>query len=186
MKKVIVYVFLSFLIIGCAINPPFNNRLSYDHVREAKNLSKHRHGPISIKWLPIEFPKRIDIQGSSGYVGGAAYNRIPTGIALSSRITEVIDSSVGINDASTKVVTIKINEAKTEFEYCALVINTPSIDTGRCFLDVEFIIGNKTWRRKFKSEAYDPTYGCTSQTGILEKVWDDISLQVGREIVDNL
>lgn len=186
MKKVITLFVLIFIITGCGINLPFNNRLSYKHIREAKNITKSNKGPISIKWIPANFPERIDIQGASGAVGSASNTRIPIGVALSSRITEVLDTSIGINESSRKTVIIKIDDARTEFEYCSIVIGVPSIDLGRCFLDIEFISGDKRWRKKFKSEAYDPTYGCTSQTGILEKAWDDIALQVGREIVDNL
>jgi len=53
-------------------------------------------------------------------------------------------------------------------------------------LEADFSIGEKRWKEKFFSESKDPTIGGTSQTGIVEKVWDDIAIQVVRNVMQHL
>jgi len=176
-------LFICLVASGCAVNLPFNNRLAYPIVQEAKDMSAIKKGPVSVKWISPAFPERIDVQGSSGFVGGGSRTRIPTGVGLANRIIEVLDVIVGVNKSSDKLLTITVIEAKSEFEYSAGFFNvTPAIDVGRCVFEAEFILGNKQWKQKFTAEEKDPTIGGTSQTGVLEKVWDNIALQVGRSV----
>jgi hypothetical protein len=187
LRFVLVSAIVVLLCSGCAVNLPFNNRLSYPAVREAKNFESNSKGPISVKWIPSSFPERIDVQGASGFVGGGSQTRIPTGVGLANRILEALDASVGLIESSNKTLTIEIIEAKTEFEYSAGFFNiTPAIDVGRCRLEADFSIGEKRWKEKFFSESKDPTIGGTSQTGIVEKVWDDIAIQVVRNVMQHL
>jgi hypothetical protein len=179
----VALVFLS----GCAVNLPFNHRLAYASVRDAKQMHRVGAQVIAIKWIPETFPERIDVQGASGVVGSASQTRIPTGVGLASRILEVLDAAIGVDDSSKAILTITVVEAKSEFEYSAGFLNvTPAIDVGRCFFEADFSLGDEKWRERFTAEAKDPTIGGTSQTGILERVWDDIALQVGRSVTRRL
>jgi len=172
---------------GCAISLPFNNRLSYPAVSDAKNFAATTKGPISVKWIPPSFPERIDVQGASGFVGSVSQTRIPTGVGLANRIVEAFDASIGVLDSSNKTLTIEIIKAETEFEYSAGCFNiTPAIDVGRCRLEAEFAIGDKRWKENFFSESKDPTFGGTSQTAVVEKVWDEIAIQVVRNVIQHL
>lgn len=181
------FLFFAMLTSGCTVNLPFNERLDYSAVQEAKTISAAEKGPVAIIWIPPTFPDRIDVQGASGFVGGGSRTRIPTGVALASRISETLDLMIGVNKSSTKVLTINVIEAKSEFEYSAGLFNvTPAIDVGRCVFEAEFICDDKRWTEKFTSEKKDPTIGGTSQTDVLEDVWDDISLQVGRSVSQHL
>lgn len=190
MKKqrlALVITMFSVVCFGCAVNLPFNNRLSYPAVRDAKNFAANTKGPISIKWIPPSFPERVDVQGASGFVGGGSQTRIPTGVGLSNRILEAFDASIGVIDSSKNTLTIEILKAETEFEYSAGFFNvTPAIDVGRCRLEAEFTIGDKRWKEKFFSESKDPTIGGTSQTAVVEKVWDDIAIQVVKNVIQHL
>ena len=53
-------------------------------------------------------------------------------------------------------------------------------------LEAEFSIGKKRWKERFYAELKDPTIGGSSQTGVVEKVWDDIAIQVVKNILDHL
>jgi hypothetical protein len=77
--SLIFIAIISIICSGCAVNLPFNNRLSYQAVQEAKSFSPNSKGPISINWIPQSFPERIDVQGASGFVGGGSQTRIPIG-----------------------------------------------------------------------------------------------------------
>jgi uncharacterized lipoprotein YmbA len=172
---------------GCAINLPFNSRLSYQTVIDAQHLSAKSEGPIAIRWVPGSFPERIDTQGASGFVGGGSRTRVPTGVALASRILEGLDASVGVVESSKKVLTITVVKAETKFQYSAGFFNvTPAIDKGECTLEATFAIGEKSWTQTFHAEATDPKVGGTSQTAILEKVWDTTALQVVQNVVEHL
>ncbi len=190
MKKWRVFLVITMIAVfcsGCAVNLPFNNRLSYSAVSSAKDLAAKAKGPIAVKWMQPGFPERIDVQGASGYVGGASQTRIPIGEGLANRISEGLDNAVGVNDSSKKILTIDIYNAKTEFEYSAGIFNvTPAIDFAKCTLEVKFSIGKKSWQETFYSELDDPTIGGSSTTGVVEKVWDDIAIQVVKNVVSHL
>ena len=175
------------LTSGCAINLPFNNRPTYSTVKAVKDILSDNKGPIALKWIPPTFPERIDIQGASGFSGGGSQTRIPTGVGLANRILELLDVSIGVNDSSEKVLTISVIEAKSEFEFSANLFNLANaIDVGICVFEAEFLFGNEKWNEIFKAEGRDPTIGGTSQTGVLEKVWDDIALQVVRSVIQHI
>lgn len=175
------------LLSGCAINLPFNSRLSYQTVIDAGHLSAKSEGPMSIRWVPDSFPQRIDTQGASGFVGGGSRTRIPTGVALSGRILEGLDASVGVLESSKKTLTITIVKAETKFQYSAGFFNvTPAIDEGECTFEATFSLGDRTWTQTFHAQQTDPKVGGTSQTAILEKVWDEIAFQVVQSVVEHL
>jgi hypothetical protein len=133
------------------------------------------------------FPQRIDTQGASGFVGGGSRTRIPTGVALSGRILEGLDSAVGVLESSKKTLTITIVKAETKFQYSAGFFNvTPAIDEGECTLEASFGIGDKSWTETFHYQLTDPKVGGTSQTAILEKVWDNIAFQVVQNVVEHI
>ena len=181
------FLFIALLTSGCAINLPFNNRPAYSTVKGAKDISSGYKGPITLKWIPPTFPERIDIQGASGFSGGGSKTRIPTGVGLSNRILELLDVSIGVNDSSEQVLTISVIEAKSEFEFSANLLNlSNAIDVGKCVFEAEFLFGDKKWNKIFTAEMRDPTIGSTSQTGVLEKVWDDIALQVVRSVIQHI
>ena len=94
---------------------------------------------------------------------------------------------VGVKASAGKVLTISVIDAKSEFEYSAGFFNvTPAIDVGRCFFEAEFLFMDNRWTEKFTAERKDPEIGGTSQTGILETVWDDIALQVGKNVIQHM
>jgi hypothetical protein len=185
--KVLVAAAVAWLLWGCAVNLPFNTRASYATVQQAKDISAKRLGPVSVTWVPASFPDRIDVQGASGFVGGGSKTRIPTGPGLSSRILESLDAAVGINDSAQKPLTLTIKKAKTTCGYSAGIFNvTPAIDKAACDLEVDFALGEKRWSQSFHAENADPKVGGTSQTAPVEKVWDDVALQVTKNVVQHL
>lgn len=191
MKRLILIFCVLFLVSGCAVSLPFNHRLSYQYISEANKAEVKKMGPISVQWIPPEFTKRIDVQGSSGFVGGGSQTRIPTGIALYNRILEYLDASIGVDDKSPKVLMITVIDAKSEFEYSAGFFNiTPAIDVGKCTLRANFEYKDKTqaqsWADVFTASYHDPTIGGSSQTGELEKAWDDVAAQVGKKVISKL
>lgn len=173
--------------LGCTVNLPFNNRLDYSYVNEAKRLTTSKNEPISLEWSPADFPNRVDIQGASGFVGGGSQTRIPTGVALASRITEALDSAVGVDKTSKRVLEIYILSAQSKFEYSAGMANiTPGIDYAWCNVEAELSYNGTTWKDSFTSEERDETIGGSSQTGLLERVWDKIALQLTKNVVSKI
>jgi len=169
---------------GCTVNLPFNTRPTFDTVTQARGLNARSEGPVRVTWVPSSFPDRVDIQGASGFVGGGSRTRIPIGPGLSSRILETLDAAVGVDSSAPKVLTLTIENAKTKFQYSASVFNvTPGIDRASCDLEVDFAVGSEHWSQTFHGEAKDPKVGGTSQTGLVEQVWDDIALQVTSTVV---
>jgi hypothetical protein len=172
---------------GCTVNLPFNTRPSFDTVTQARGLNAKNEGPVKVTWVPSSFPDRVDVEGASGFVGGGSRTRIPIGPGLSSRILETLDAAVGVNSSAPKVLTLTITNAKTKFQYSAGIFNvTPAIDRASCDLDVDFAVGSTHWSQSFHAEAKDPKVGGTSQTGLVEQVWDDIALQVTKNVVAHM
>lgn len=173
------------LQIGCTVTLPFQHRVSYDRVAEAKAAGKSGPG-ISIRWEPSTFPERVDVQGASGFVGGGSRTRIPTGVAISQRVTELLDASVGVKPTGAPL-TIEVVKAESTFEYSAGFFNvTPSIDKAGCTFEVKFTTGGRAWSKAFTANRKDEKVGGSSQVALLEKVWDDIAVQVYREILSNI
>lgn len=184
---VLVLTVVASFCSGCTVNLPFNTRPTFDTVTQARGLNAKSDGPITVKWVPASFPDRIDIEGASGFVGGGSRTRIPIGPGLSSRILETLDAAIGVNSSSAKVLTLTIKSAKTKFQYSAGFFNvTPAIDRASCDIDVDFAFGSKQWSQTFHAEAKDPTVGGMSQTGIVEHVWDDIALQIAKDVAQHL
>lgn len=183
MKKTLLILGLSVLLSGCTVNLPFNNRLSYSSVKEMSSVqSGNEKVSLNIIWNPADFPMRVDIKGADGFVGGGSKTRIPTGVALSARIEEAISTFANIAP-SGKPLTITVVEATSGFEYSAGIFNaTPGIDVGTVYLKANFDFNGNTWSREFRSEKKDPTIGGTSQTAILESAWDDIAVQVAKDV----
>lgn len=175
------------LLSGCTVNLPFNTRPSFDTVTQARGLDARSEGPVKVTWVPSSFPDRVDVEGASGFVGGGSKTRIPIGPGLSSRILETLDAAVGVSSSAPKALTLTISNAKTKFQYSAGIFNvTPAIDRASCDLDVDFAAGSTHWSQTFHAEAKDPKVGGTSQTGLVEQVWDDIALQVTKSVVAHM
>lgn len=103
------------------------------------------------------------------------------------RILEGLDSSIGVLDSSKKTLTITVVSAETKFQYSAGFFNAaPAIDKGECTLEATFNLADKTWTQTFHYALTDPKVGGTSQTAILEKVWDNIAFQVVQNVVEHI
>lgn len=187
MKKLtfLAVMAISFTMTGCAVNLPFNNRLNYSSVSQLSALSKTDE-KIIIKWNPETFPKRIDIQGADGFVGGGSRTRIPTGVALSSRIEEAI-SQVATISLEGQPLVINVDNARSGFEYSAGFFNvTPAIDVANVTLTATFEFKGNKWTSTFVSNLKDPKIGGSSQTGLLDSAWDDIAVQVAKDVASHL
>ncbi len=180
--KNMTILFMVLLLGGCAVALPINERLSYQYEDKAASLKIANIEDISLRWIPEDFPSRIDIQGASGFVGGGSRTRVPTGIALSNRIRNVLDKAIGIDRNSSRVLTITIIDAKSEFSYG---FASSELTYGESYLKAKFEFNGKTWEEEFSAK-YDtenvaPTYGYR-----LEHAWDEVSLQVGKSVVNHL
>ncbi len=187
MRKVLLILGLSVVLSGCTVNLPFNNRLSYSSVKEMSSVqSGNERVNLNIIWNPADFTTRVDIKGADGFVGGGSRTRIPTGVALSARIEEAISTFANIS-ASGSPLKITVIEAVSGFEYSAGIFNaTPGIDVGTVFLKANFDFNGTAWTREFRSEKKDPTIGGTSQTAILESAWDDVAVQVAKDVATRI
>lgn len=187
MKKIgtIGTIIVAVILTGCTVNLPFNNRLNYSSISQLSTLPK-LSDKIVIKWNPETFPQRIDVQGSDGFVGGGSRTRIPTGVALSNRIEEAIAQYVTISPDGKPLI-ITVENARSGFEYSAGIFNvTPGIDVANVTLTATFSYEDKHWTSIYTSKLKDPKIGGSSQTGLLESAWDDIAIQVAKDVSKNL
>ncbi|WP_337265037.1 MULTISPECIES: hypothetical protein [unclassified Serratia (in: enterobacteria)] len=187
MRNIFLVFLLSVFLSGCTVNLPFNNRLAFSSVKEMSSVQNgNEKKNLKIIWNPSDFPSRIDIKGADGFVGGGSRTRIPTGVALSARIEEAVSTFANIT-TDGKPLTITVIEARSGFEYSAGIFNvTPGIDVGNVYLKAKFEFNGVEWEREFKSERKDPTIGGTSQTSILESAWDDVAVQVAKDIASRI
>jgi len=187
MKRLIFPALAVFLTTGCVIALPFDARPSFNRVSEARAFNARHKGPVTVAWEPANFPERVDTQGASGFVGGGSQTLVPTGVAIAARVSELLDASVGIAPVSDKKITIKIVSAESKFEFSAGVFNaTPVMDFGSCVVEVEFSTPTKRWAGKFSSTQKDTEVGGKSPTGVLARAWDDIALQIVKDISTNI
>lgn len=185
MRRLFNNLFLLLILLtftGCGVTFPFAQNLSYHYVDKAKALKTSEINPIELKWIPLEFPNRIDIQGPSGSAGAATRVRIPTGSALATRILQVIDEAIGIEHGSDRILTITVLEAKNQFRYGMW---TPCLSYGECLFKAKFNFNGISWIEEF-NESLDDSKETPTTYYRLEMVWDKIALKVGESVVSHL
>lgn len=138
------------ILSGCAVTLPFNNRLSYPAYQELQKEAAGNSLPaVMITWNPASFPTRVDVQGASGYVGSASQTRIPTGVALSSRISEAISAFTQVSPSGLPLI-IDVIDAQSKFEYSAGVFNVaPTLDMGEVTLKAKFTLDKAQWEKTY-------------------------------------
>ena len=168
---------------SCAIYLPFRFQLTPRLAEEAAGLRGTAGGPIALRWQPSDFPQRVDVKGASGFVGSASRTRIPTGVAISTKVHDFLDAAVGVEEGARRVVTIRVVEAKSSFEFGGK--KRGCIDRARCTLKVEVDDGKARW-----SEAYfasdEPAGQPPTLTGVLDGVYDEVSAALARDVVRRL
>jgi hypothetical protein len=167
----------------CSIYLPFRFQLTPRLTDEATRLRGTTPGPITLRWQPADFPTRVDVQGASGFVGGASRTRIPTGVSISTKVHDFLDAAVGVEESAGRAVTIRVVEAKSSFEFGGK--QRGCIDRARCTLKVEVDDGKTRW-----SEAYfasdEPGGQPPTLTGVLDGVYDEVSASLARDVVRKL
>ena len=169
--------------ISCRLYLPFRFQLTPRLAEEAARLRGTSPGPIALRWEPATFPTRVDVQGASGFTGGLSRTRIPTGVAISTKVREFLEAAVGVEESAGRVVTIRVVEAKSSFEFGGR--KRGGIDRARCTLKVEVDDGSARW-----SEAYfasdEPGGEPPTLTGVLDGVYDEVSSALARDVVRKL
>lgn len=185
-QKLILTLMLTFMLSGCAISPPFNNRIDYMSLKEIKS-SEIVIQDIKITWTPSTFPSEIEIKGASGFRGSAAQVRIPTGPSISSRLVEVLDQVVYTSDTSQNIVNINIINAESNFKFIAGILSDQAaIDWGEVNLTAEFSYKGEVWTETFHFVEDDSRIDGSSLTKPLEIVWDKTSLAMAKSIILNV
>lgn len=181
MKKIAALCFISALLAGCSVHHQFNDRLSYQSVKKIKSEVHLNSRPsLNITWIPTDFPSRVDIQGASGFIGGGSRTRIPTGIGISSRIEEAINTYADLNNDGRKL-SITVNKAETNFTY-----GMSNIDSAYVYLNVTFDLAGKKWEKEFVTKQNDKGVKDAKVTLTIEYAWDQIALDVARNVAENL
>ena len=98
---------LAFLLgassLSCKMYLPFRFQLTPRLAGEAAGLRGTAPGPVALRWEPADFPTRVDV--------------IPTGVAISTRVRDFLGTAVGVEEGAGRIVTIRVIEARTSFEY---------------------------------------------------------------------
>lgn len=168
---------------SCRIYLPYRFQLTQRLAEEAARMRGTSPGPISLRWEPADFPGRVDVQGASGFTGSLSRTRIPTGVAISTKVREFLDAAAGVDEAAVRVVTIRVIEARASFEFGGK--KARCIDRARCTLKVEVDDGSARW-----SEAYyasdEPGGNPPTLTGVLDGVYDEVAAALARDVVRRL
>lgn len=181
MKRIFILGLFSLALFGCSVHHQFSDRLSYQSLKQVKSeIHINQKQNIDITWIPSDFTSRIDIQGASGFLGGGTRTRIPIGIGLSSRIEEAISSYADITKNGRKL-TIIVNDAKTKFTY-----GMTNMDSANVYLNVTFELPGKTWTKEFITKQKDDGVKDAKVTSVIEYAWDQIAIDVAKEIAAHL
>ncbi|MCL4808948.1 MAG: hypothetical protein KJ062_14365 [Thermoanaerobaculia bacterium] len=185
MKRLPAIVLLAALAgAGCKVHMPFRFQLAPKVAAEAAAARGAASGPVALRWVPADFPERVDIQGASGYIGSVSRTRIPTGVAIATRVREYLETAVGVDAGARRVVTIQVVEAKSSYAYSARA-KQHTIDRGRCALRVEVDDGAARWSESYYSSD-EPGGAPPTPTEVLDGVWDEVSAALARDILRRL
>ena len=170
---------------GCTQDLTFSDRASHATIQQAAQLSAGGRGPIAVNWNPATFPERVDRQGPSGNEGALTRAHIPIGMAIAGRLDEVLDAAVGVNRSSPNVLTVSVIEADAEYRFATGMITSRHIESGSSVFEAEFSLGQTQWSERFSAQArFRPEIDGAQGTGVLNRVWDDIALQVATSVVE--
>ncbi len=169
--------------LSCKLYLPFRFQLTPRLAEEAARLRGSAPGPVALRWEPADFPQRVDVQGASGFTGSLSRTRIPTGVAISTKVHDFLQAAVGVEDGARRIVTIRVVEAKSSFEFGGK--KRGCIDRARCTLKVEVDDGKARW-----TEAYfasdEPGGEPPTLTGVLDGVYDEVSAALARDVIRKL
>lgn len=169
---------------GCKVHMPFRFQLAPKVAAEAAAARGTAAGPVALRWVPADFPDRVDVQGATGYIGSVSRTRIPTGVAVATRVREYLEAAVGVEDGAARTVTITVLEAKSSFAYSARA-KQHTVDRGRCTLRVEVDDGASRWSEAYYSS--DERGGSPpTPTEVLDGVWDEVSAALARDVLRRL
>ena len=170
---------------GCSQDLTFSDRASHATIQQAAQLSAGGRGPIAVNWNPATFPERVDRQGPSGNEGALTRAHIPIGMAIAGRLDEVLDAAIGVNQSSPNVLTVSVIEADAEYRFATGMITSRHIESGSSVFEAEFSLGQTQWSERFSAQArFRPEIDGAQGTGVLNRVWDDIALQVATSVVE--
>lgn len=169
---------------GCKVHMPFRFQLAPKVAAEATKARGTAVGPVALRWVPADFPDRVDVQGASGYIGSISRTRIPTGVAIASRVREYLETAVGVDAKAPRVVTITVVEAKSSYAYSAKA-KVHTIDRGRCSLRVDVDDGATRWSESYYSSD-EPGGAPPTPTEVLDGVWDEVSAALSRDVLRHL
>ena len=123
-SKVLIFLLLVPLYVmlsGCYQTPRFSNRIAHSDL-STLNIPDSKIERLNIIWKPKDFPEMYELEGYTGnpllsylYIGGNGFVRIPTGIAISERLLEVLGQSLTLDETSSKQLEIRIS-ARTYFK----------------------------------------------------------------------
>ncbi|WP_392560855.1 hypothetical protein RHO12_06520 [Orbus sturtevantii] len=180
MKKIIIIISI-LILTGCGVYLPFNDRLSYQSLKQIKSDINLKDKPtINIIWDPNDFPQRVDVQGASGFINAGSRFRIPTGVGLSSRIEEAVATYANISDKGKSLIII-VDSAKTKF-----TTSFTNIDTAQVNLSLTFNLDGKSWSKDFFAQTHEGGIRDATKVSVLESAWDLVALDVAKNIANYL
>jgi hypothetical protein len=79
-------------------------------------------------------------------------------------------------------ISLLVIQATTQFQYDAFAMAS-TIKSGNCVFKAEFSYNGQTWKEQFTAADSGTTLQGTSQTAVLNSVWDSIAFQVTKSIL---
>ncbi len=180
-KKACV-VFLVSILTGCStLKHQFSTRMDYSEL-VTMNDFQSTIPEISIIWNPSNFPASFEEKTPDAFQGKLRESRIPTGVAIASRLTEALDKSVRVIKKSDTVLLIKINNAASVYRYSEGM----TIDYGKTTVNATFTLQGYQWTESFSYEKDNSGIGSLTNTKPLEITWDKVAVQMATSIIKHI
>lgn len=90
-------------------------------------------------------------------------------------------NQISISDINYIVRRLIVNNAKTKFTY-----GMTNIDNASVYLNLTFKLSGKTWTKEFSTKQNDSGVKDANMTSVVEYAWDQIALDVAREVAKHL
>ena len=181
--KSLALCFAAVLLTACAVHPPFNNRIDYFQLGSLRAMESTIND-LRIVWKPEDFTRYVEIKSPSGIIGKASRTRIPTGVAISSRLHEALDQVTTISPSSSNIIYIDVSKAVSNFKFSGT--SEGAIDYGEVTLEAKFAYKHQEWVESFYHQEDDPQVAATGASKPLEAAWDSIAIQMATSIITNI
>lgn len=177
MKKLL---FVLLILLSACTAPPFeiSEQLSLTSPA-ALIIEGVPPASLSLDWAPEPIEAFILSQNADGFTGGEDYQVVAVGRLISKRVEGYISNFSRLDQKSADHVIVTIEDARLNYKY-----GLNKLSYAKLLINAEIAINGESHRKVYFRQVDDQSD--LSESTMLELVFDDVSIEIGQDILTTL